>query len=61
MKFEITVHATVEYEPREGDYGTDDPMEMLRIDIEGYTDVPTLIYLDEDAHISISGRIITEE
>lgn len=61
MKFEITVHATIEYKPQRGDYGTDDPQEMLLIDIAGYKDNPEMMFLDEDLHISVSGRIITEE
>ena len=38
MKLRIT--ATFEYEPRPDDYDTDDPQEMLNIDLDNLTAVP---------------------
>jgi len=60
MKFRITVTSVLEYKPRPEDYDTDDPQEMLNIDIDNYERSPTVVFLDSDTYPIVKGEIINE-
>jgi len=58
-KFKLTLTATIEYEAVPVDYGTDDPTEMLQIDIDNVTNDPFIIF--DGAQFMVTGEILPSE
>lgn len=54
MKIRIT--ATWDYEPDPVHYGTEDPVDMLEIDLAGYRSMQLGEYLNEQ--VTITGEVI---
>lgn len=58
-KLKLTLTATIEYDANPLDYGTDDPIEMLQIDIDNVTEDPFILF--NDVPFMITGEIIEGE
>lgn len=58
-KLKLTLTATIEYDANPFDYGTDNPTEMLQIDVDNVTEDPFIMF--DGALFMVTGEIIEGE